>query len=659
MALPADQSQGAQDLHLPLGYDLDEHGCICEVEEVMVNGDAMPPKLHQLFYSRLTKPWAQSGPSAINFMTTTDLGNTVAASIKHSEMGAMSLNKVWGEQQIKIFPKNKARLEHFIVSWLAKLHELQAAQQSLPFGWYRVGDKFGGFVFDGRLMKDDGTEMPCGIGDPELRGVYCATGDINHWFKACKTITDMKRPELDAIIALSFAAPLSALVDRNAVSMSAYGDSGARKSAAYAVGLSVWGHSVKTKQTSESTYNGIIRTMGELSNLPLYWDEIKEGEPQKTVYKYLFTAGDGVEKARMKDGQNLQKRGSWQTMLCLASNLSFADYVLTRDKGHTAGLSRVFEYFVKKIDTGPGMISPTDADMIIGKLQTSYGNMGLRYSKLLAMNHEAIQKECAETCRAVETDLKTSGEERFWVSLVGLLIVGARLANELGATMDLPALKAFLYKTFLANRKKRNDLASIAGSKTTLVETMNSFLAKAATNDQMMWTRGMPQGKGRPAAVSILHQPKDIRNVAVQMAVSVRWDITSGQMFVSKAEFQAFIDANKMPYGTTINGLQDEFQMEIRERTSLGAGVFDVGRFTCLVIDVAQHAPVWMQMLHKYTPDGERPPMPELPPDEPEPSSVAPAPVERTETGLEVDRTTGLATAASVIALTQGAMRHA
>lgn len=661
MALPQNQSQGGQDLHLPLGYDVDEEGCICEVEEVQISGETMPPKLHKLFYSRLSKPWAQSGPDALNFTTTTDLGHTFEASILHSDMGAMGLGKVFADQHVKIFPRNKGRLEHFIVSWLAKLHEMQASQQSLPFGWYREGDDFRGFVFDGRLMKDDGTESPCGVGDPELRGVYQATGDPQHWFVACNTVTAMKRPELDALIAISFAAPLAALVGRNAVSMSAYGDSGARKSAAYAVGGAVWGHATKTKQTSESTFNGVIRTMGELANLPLYWDEIKEGDPQKVVYKYLFTAGDGVEKARMKDGQNLQKRGTWQTMLALASNISFADYVLTRDKGHTAGLSRVFEYFVKKVDDGPGIISRTDADMIMAKLNTSYGHMGLRYSKLLAMNHVAIQKEAADTCRMVEVDLKATAEERFWVSLVGLLIVGARLANELGATMDLPALKTFLYKTFLRNRKKRNELASIAGTKSTTIEHLNSFLAKAETNDQMLWTKGMPQGPGKPATVSILHQPKDMRNTQVQHAISTRWDISSGLLVILKEEFETFMQTSGKPYGTTMQSLTDEFKMETRPRVTLGAGVYNAGRFTCLIIDVANNAPEWMPMLHKYTPPEERPPMPELDPEPTRPGPVTATvnEAERVDTGFETDKTTGLATAASVLAFVKGAKRHA
>lgn len=661
MALPSDQSQGAQDLFLPLGYDVDEDGCICEVEEVQINGEALPPKLHKLFYSRLSKPWAQSTPDALNFTTTVDLGHTFNASITHTNMGAMGLHGVFNDQHVKIFPKNKGRLEHFIVSWLAKLHEMQAAQQSLPFGWYRVGDDFKGFVFDGRLMKDDGTESPCGVGDPELRSVYQATGDPQHWIAACNMVTGMKRPELDALIAISFAAPLAALVGRNAVSMSAYGDSGARKSAAYAVGGAVWGHATKTKQTSESTYNSVIRTMGELSNLPLYWDEIKEGEPQKHVYKYLFTAGDGVEKNRMKDGQHLQKRGSWQTIMALASNISFADYVLTRDKGHTAGLSRVFEYHVKKYDTGPGLISRTDADMMIDKLNTSYGHMGLRYAKLLAMNHDVIQKESRDTCKQVEDDMQATAEERFWVSLVGLVLVGARLANELGASMDLPALKTFLYKTFMLNRKKRNELASIAGSKHTTVETMNSFLAKAETNDQMMWTRGMPQGRGRPAAVSIVHQPKDIKNTQVQIAVAVRWDITGGMLYIQKEEFEAFFTTNGKPYGTTMTSLTDEFKMELRERVSLGAGVFDAGRYTCLVIDVARNAPEWMPWLHKHTPPAERPEMPDLEPEPPPsgPVTAAVNEVERVDTGFEIDHTTGLATADSVAAFVRGAKRHA
>jgi Domain of unknown function (DUF927) len=648
MALPSTQSQGAKDLSLPFGYDLDDEGFICEVQENTLQGEALPPTLHRLFLSKLSDPWAQSNPDCLNFTTTVDKGNIYQASIRHEDMGAMGLGTVFAQQKVKIFPRNKALLEHFVVSWLAKLHEMNAAQQSLPFGWYKEGDLTRGFVYGSKLMKDDGSENPCGVGDAKLRAIFHPVGDINHWFTACKTITNQKRPELDAIIALSFASPLTALVGKNAMTLCAYGDSGAGKTAAYSVGISVWGHSVMGKAVSHSTFNAVMRKMGELANLPLYWDEIKDPKAQLAVYDFIYTASDGKEKDRMKDGRDMQTSGSWQTQMMMASNKSFTDFILTKDIGHVAGLSRVLEYHVAKADGGPGRIKSTDADVIFDKLKTSFGQIGLRYAKLLAMNHVAIAKQAIDTCNQVDTDMNATTEERLWVALVGTLLVGAQLANELGCELDVPALKDFLYKVYRQNRQKRDDMVPLAGAKDTTSETMSEFFAKVATNDQMLWTKGMPVGAGKPMtdAVSIVHQPRDSKNVAVMMGVSVRWEISERRLYISKKALVDYLEENNLPVGTVLVSLQRSYKMERKPKTSIGAGVYDLGRITCLVFNIgAGHE--WEQLLYRYTPLEERPASPD-----PVGASVEPV-----DTGFETDATTGLATAASVQTFVQGAAR--
>lgn len=652
LALPGMQSQGAKDLNLPSGYDLNEDGYICKVVENTLNGEVLPPTMLQLFWSKLSDPWAQSDPDSLNFTTTVDKGNVYQASIRHEDMGAMGLDRVFGRNKVKIYPDNKSKLEHFIVSWLARLHEMQAAQASLPFGWYREGDDIRGFVFGGKLMKDDNSEQPCGVGDAKLRQIFHPVGDINHWFKACKTITNQRRPELDAIIALSFAAPLTALLGKNAVTMCAYGVSGAGKTAAYSVGVSVWGHAKKGKAVSHSTFNGVMRKMGELSNLPLYWDEIKDKKAQAAVYDFIYTASDGTEKDRMKDGREMQDKGSWQTLMCMAANISFTDYILTKDAGHTAGFSRVLEYQVEKRTNGLGRISQTDADIIFNKLQTSYGQMGMRYAKLLAMNHVVIEQDVAAVCRQVEQDMNNTDEERLWVALVGSLLVGARLANELGTDIDVPALKDFLYGVYLANRAKRNSLVSLSGLKDTTAEVMSSFFAQASANDQMMWTQGMPTQPGKPSALSLLHVPKDTKNVSVKMAVSCRWDVSGKKLYVAKDELLAFLEENNRPVGSTLTSLQKEYGMKYRPKTRLGAGVFDMGRITCCVFEIDDNHD-WTDLLYRYSPPDQRPPSYDPPEDNGTFSFVD---TKAEPEKLAIDQN-GLATAASVIALVKGATR--
>jgi len=631
------QTQTARDLSLPLGYDVNADGYICEVVQNEVNGELMPPTYLQLFWSRISDPWVQSNPDCLNFTTTVDKGTTYAASIRHTDMVSMGLDRAFAHNKVKIFPKHKSKLEHFIMSWLTKLHEIAAAQKALPFGWFREGDHIKGFVYAGKLLRDDGTEMPCGVGDAQLRNVFHPTGDIQHWYDACSTITGQRRPELDAIIALSFSAPLTALVGKNAMTMCAYGDSGVGKTAAYSVGVSVWGHSKKGKQVSHSTFNSVMKQMGELCNLPLYWDEIKDAKAQQAVYDFIYNASDGVEKGRMKADTSLQDKGTWQTQMCMAANISFTDFVMKKDPSHIAGVSRVLEYRVQKSTNPVGRISQTDADVIFDKLQTSYGQMGLRYSKLLAMNHDAIKKDCVDTCKQVEIDMQAQEPERLWVALVGTLLVGAKLANTLGADLDVIALKDFLYRTYQANRSKRDSLMAVSGVRETTEGIMTAYFAKVDTSDQAMWTAGMPFGPGKPSGINIVHGPKDTKNVSVSTAIAVRWDVQSRTCYVLKDHLVDFLTETGVGAGTCLESLAKEYGMTFQRRVRIGAGAFVTGRATCCVFPNIGVDHDFFDLLYKWTPMNERPTD-----DEP----VVAVPVD-----------TGLTPADDVVAFVKGATR--
>jgi len=623
MATPLNQTPQAKALCLPEGYDLDDDGYICKVNEVIIGGETMPPVMLRLFHSKLTDPWAQSDPDSINFKTTRDKGRPpYDASIRHEDMGGMGLDKIFARQHVKIYPDNKRFLEHFIVSWLAKLHEMQAAQQSLPFGWYKEAGAYRGFVYGGQLMKDDGTEQPCGVGDPKLRQIFHPTGDLQHWFDAAKIITQQRRPELDAIIALSFAAPLTALIGKNSVTLCAYGESGVGKSAAYSVGVGVWGHSKKGKAVSHSTFNGVMRKMGELANLPLYWDEIKDPKAQGAAYDFIYNASDGVEKDRMVDGKSMQDRGTWQTLMMMAANISFIDFVASKDRSHVAGVSRVLEYNVKRAVNPVGRISQTDADVIIDKLMYSYGQMGMLYAKLLAMNHAAIKQEAIDTCKQVEADLNVTEEERLWVALVGTLLTGARLANQLGTDIDLPALKTFLYEVLRENREKRNTM-NLSGTGDSTEDIMTGYFAKVQASDQALWTYGMPMGAGKPPPVLVLKQPSDMRNVQVTTNVAVRWDTENATCYILHEHLKAYLDENGKGTSTVMKYLKDHYGMTIERRISIGAGTLFTGRARCCVFRNIAADSDWGELLYRYTPADKIPTKP------------GPAPVTVVDTGFE------------------------
>jgi len=198
--------------------------------------------------------------------------------------------------RVKINPESKRFLEGFCVSFLAKLHEEMIAQETQPFGWVQEGNKTHGFVYGGRLFRTDGTDTAAGATDPRLSKWYNPTGELQPWLEAAKTITSIGRPELDALIAAAFASPLVLLTGQKGVTVvSAWGDSGASKSAAMEIGLAVWSVPNKTKEGVTTTEKSLYNKMGATRHLPIYWDEITDDKSIAKAVNVSFaqTGGGG------------------------------------------------------------------------------------------------------------------------------------------------------------------------------------------------------------------------------------------------------------------------------------------------------------------------------------------------------------------------------
>lgn len=606
----AQSAAAVNDLKLPPGYDVDDKGRICKVVQPVINGEPGPIELLPLFHSIISFPWCQSDPDAIRFTTNRDKGSNWSASIKMEEMLPMMLDRAFLREKVKTFTDNKKYLESFMVSWLNHLHNLAAAQQSLPFGWHKdPTGKINGFAYGDRVFMDDGTEQPCGTSDPQLRKVWGPQGDIDPWWPAAKTITQQGRQELDCIIALAFSSPLTHLVNQKSMTLCAYGESGAGKSACYSVGIAVWGDPTRGKQVSGSTFNNVMKTMGQLNNLPMYWDEIKDEPAQKSVYDFIYNATDGVEKGRLKADTTTQERGTWSNSMMMATNISFVDYAIKKAPSHAAAASRVLEYYVAETPkNAPGKISPTEAADIIGRLETNFGRVGLLYAQMLAQNHVVIKKACRDMCQQVEDDMQVQQPERFWVALVGTLLVGADLANQLAhqcgqqPVFDVVAMKDFLYKTYLANRAKRDALIQKAGSRETTESLMAAFFAKIEAADTVIWTKGMPaRGPGRPKDCEVVHGPQNTKNVQALTSVAARWDIESGTLYMDKNALITHLSETTGAYGTHLRNLEKIYGMKLEPRVSIGSGtIYDVGRSAVYVVKGIGYDHDWFNVMIKW-----------------------------------------------------------
>ncbi|HEV8695610.1 MAG TPA: DUF927 domain-containing protein, partial [Lysobacter sp.] len=457
----------AADLSLPDGYIVDADGHICKLVTVQKKSkdddgeDEEETQILKLFYSRIRMPWAQKVPNdSMNFLSSFDASADVrGVSVLMLEMATIhQLVTSLFKQGVKPVPEQERFLRPFMVSWLSKLHEAQAALKTTPFGWLVENSTKRGFVYGGIVMQDDGSERPSGTVDAQIRGLYTPTGDLQPWFDACKLVTDQKRPELDVIVASSFAAPLMQISGEYIGLLSAWGAGGAGKSTAVKVAQAVWAHPKKTKEVTLSTVRSVVDKMGKIRHLPVYWDEIRDVKNQAKVFDVIFGT-EGVGPSRLTSNIEQRERADWQTLLTICSNISFNDYVIREQPTHTAGLMRVFEYYIPEVDykTAPGQIAPFDASNITQKLEDNYGMMGLKYGKFLSQNTQVVHDFVRQVSDAFNAAVGAEREERFWQAICATVIAGAQMGNQLGCEFDIPAMTIFLQDAYKQNRVRVAD----------------------------------------------------------------------------------------------------------------------------------------------------------------------------------------------------------
>lgn len=637
----AGPSPAAVELKLPPEFEVNDEGIICKVVEKMNNG-TLTMEMIPLFQCKLTHFWVQKNPDCLNYTVTVDKGFVHKASVPHTAMSAMGFKAFLAEQRTIINTDGAAYLEKFYLSMLSKLREAAVAQEAVPFGWYKEGKQFKGFVFGGNVMEDDGNVRPCGIGDAGIKANYTPTGDINDWFAAAKTVTDRKRPELTCIALMSFASPLLALEGHNSVMYSVWGTTAAGKSSAYQVGMSVWGHPKLTKGSEQSTRNSITTQMSEIRNLPFYWDEITDDKYRDTVAGIMHEASDGVQKARNISGQKSAPRGAWKLMLCAASNGSYREYLHQRNPNHAASIVRVLEWEVNKIDHGPGHLDDADATAILATLEDSYGHMGARYAQFLAVNHEAIQKEIRAYSKQFQAEVKGGGAERYWIAGCVLMILAAKYARQMGMDVDPIEIEEFMKKVYDENKMDR-DQRGMADGKVNNTEAMLArYLKERMANERVIWTNYMHNVQGKPPKpVVVLRQPTMGRNTSG--GVEVRCAVENREIVIAVGDFDPWLKDHKQSLKQIENGLKKDFGAIFSEKIRIGSGTIYASplREPVIILPVKPGAALWDFLVGWSDPVAAA----AAAEDKPEPAI---------ETGFEID-SNGLATPASVNSFVKGA----
>ena len=520
----------------------------------------------------MTDPWLTKDPVwSLNFTTETEYGKTCTITVPFEHVGSAELRKAIQSQGMMVAggARGFTKVSDFIMAWITKLQTLQnSVVNSSSFGWVTFGGKTKGFVYGGKMFTPNGTEVAT-PSDPELGKQMSPHGDRQPWMDAAFMITDQKRPQLDAILASSFAAPLVRFTGHAGVLMSAYSvESGIGKSTALKIAQAVWGDPVRAVQSLSDTQNSVLHKMGELRSLPMYWDELKSDEDTKKFVDTVFRLTLGKEKSRMTARVSQRHVGSWETMLISASNESLLDSIAYKTRATTAGIYRVFEYTVPAAKAkSRGQIDPTVAQRMLAKLHDNFGNVGLEYASYLGSNCVTIEKDVGAILSKVGKEVKMKPDERFWVATIACLLLGAQYSNELGFTdIDEVALKVFLYDTLAEMRTARTAAPVDMKEVSNVVNMLGRFINENRARNTLI-TNIIHKGKMKPAPGSV----NVISDASRMEAMHVHIGKDDHTLRVGKAYFEDWLTKNNYPRHVIMKAVEKELGAVV-VNARLGAG---------------------------------------------------------------------------------------
>lgn len=519
--------------------------------------------------------------------------------LPHVKLSAATIGMALLEARILFDPETPtAKLSGFFMSFLEKLNDAKTAQDPITYGWHHKGKTLDAYVYGGKMYDVDSSAVKF---VPVQRGIhdyYMPVGDIESWYEAAKTVTDQKRPELNLILAIPFAAPIMEVSGESGGLISAWGPPGTTKSSASKVAAAVWGHPKQTRESLDSTANSVLHRLGSIRNIPAYWDDIQRIEGQKHLWKTGFVTTQGIEKGRMTSDIKQQNRGMWRTLLLACSNMSFREYVVKESPDTSASLLRLLEYKVLKKEDH--MIDDTRAGQIIADLEYNYGRIGEKYAQLLADQAPMLKEFFTSTVERFKARVEAQKDERVWSIMCGALIVGATFAKKLDVDIDVKQLEEFLVEVFLENRRHRNAEGTDAGTAVNTEIMLQGFLKKYSAEGHAVWTDTSAQSGQRRGAVKLMHRMPENNN----RQIHVQFIVQDRLVRFSRREFRKYLDEQKSAAGAVIDGLRNSFMASEKQFRLAGGTAYAIPPEWCIEIPVTAGGPLDELLLRYGTGNG-------------------------------------------------------
>lgn len=413
-------------------------------------------------------------------------------------------------QGVSLNRYNTSAVGDFIMAWIEELRRALRFEDVGPsFGWV-VDDKgdYLGLSIAGTFYGVDGVVGESMPGDKKIHDSYQPKGTLEKWQESTAFVCE-DRPDLQALVAAGFAAPLMEFVGESAI-MSVWSmASGARKTSAFRGGTSIWCNPITGMSAIRDTPNSVQMSLAETRVMPVYWDEIHAASREQIaiMVEMFFNLTQGRGRARLDQRMEQREVGFWKTLMTISGNRPIGE-LIDADRTHTnAGALRVFEFRTEPV--GPVVLQ---ASTIVAQLERNYGHAGRVYAAWIAQNIPSIKASIATVHQRLEADLGTiDPNERFHTAVILGIVVGAQIATSLRLIeLDVGGIYKFLLAQLEIQRGDRQEYSPIHDEYKYLSRTFEQFIADCTSEllvTQAFVARGRPKIGLREERIRVVKPP--------------------------------------------------------------------------------------------------------------------------------------------------------
>lgn len=499
------------------------------------------------------------GEYAVHFETQLDRTNVQRIYVPYANLNnPQSLFGQLDQQGFNIGADYHKPFRKFMSSFTEQLFAAKLeATPSEMLGWSFDGESEqpSGFVY-GRMRYNCTGDRVVASPDQQTDAEYCPTGALDRWKQAARLGTQQKNPALDALLAVSFGAPLVLATGHSGMVINAYSmTSGNSKSTICRIGQAVWSNPTVGLGGAKDTENFLQNKIATSRDLPVYVDDWQTINTPKQFVSLLFGMGQGRSKGRLNRSSQARPVSAFHTLLGITSNTALVELVAEHTKMTEAGAYRLFEFEVPKNISGQGMLNIAEGAQQDRLLDTNYGWPGKVYSAFLGKNVPKVFKEVQAFYRTLVERLKATQSERFWIATITVLYMGARYANQLELTeIDLDALLKFLVDQLHLMRGERSRGSQDFSRPSVVLGIVGQFIS--AKRQQTVVTEYLWDQPGRPPVNYDSHLLSN--HDRLQGRLAIRAARSDKKLRISKSEFCEWLSEQSFQPRAFIKSLFDQ-----------------------------------------------------------------------------------------------------